>query len=74
MISPNELERLANVLLESYIKDKHKNKMKSDEYPILSPSQMKRRQSAEIPYSNLSMNQKLQARLKNYDYNEREGE
>jgi hypothetical protein len=73
-LSPVELERLADNLLSKEFKDTRKNKVKTTEYPILSPSQYKRRQLTEIPYSNLSTRQKLNARQKNYEYVEEEAD
>jgi hypothetical protein len=71
-LSSSELEALADHLLESQTKNKLKNKSKLEEYPILSPSQYKRRIAMEIPYSNLTTRQKLNAKMKNYDYEEEE--
>jgi len=62
------IERLADKLLEQDLKSKKRNKSRTSEYPILSKSQMKRRQSREIPYSNLSNRQKLLATEKYWDY------
>jgi hypothetical protein len=73
-LSAKELEELADNLLNAEFSDKRKNKSQVSEYSILSPSQLKRRLSAEIPYSNLSTKQKLNARMKNYEFDEQEGE
>lgn len=67
-LSSSELERLADHLLEKYLKDKRKNKSRLEEYPILSKSQLKRRQMMEIPYSNLSEKQRLECKSKRMDY------
>lgn len=71
-LTPEELERLADELLKKYLKDRRKNKSKLDEYPILSPSQLKRRQAIEIPYSSLSEKQRLECKMKRMDYYPRE--
>lgn len=74
MLSPKELEALADHLLESDFSDNRKNKSQLTEFPILSPSQLKRRLLAEIPYSNLSEKQRIECRSKNLDYYPREGD
>ena len=74
MLSPKELEALADHLLSSDFADTRKNKSRLIEFPILSPSQMKRRLSAEIPYSSLSKKQMIECRFKNLEYSPREGE
>jgi hypothetical protein len=66
-LSSKELEALADNLLRKELKDDSRNKSKKTEYPILSESQMKRRQGMEVPYSNLTPRQRLTARYKNYD-------
>jgi len=67
-LSSQDLEDLADHLLMALFKDKRKNKSQMEEFPVLSPSQLKRRCSSEIPYSNLSIRQKLNARMKDYEY------
>lgn len=74
MLSPKELEALADHLLASDFSDNRKNKSQLTEFPILSPSQLKRRLLAEIPYSNLSEKQRVECRSKNLDYYPREGD
>jgi len=69
-LTSEDLERLADHLL----RHKRKNKSRKTEFPILSPSQMKRRMLMEIPYSNLSERQRLECRLKNLDYYSRESD
>ena len=54
----DDLEKEADELLAPYLKAKKKNKSAKEEYPILSDSQLKRRRSKEIPFSNLSLKQK----------------
>jgi len=71
-LSTKELDELADNLLQANFSDKRKNKSQMTEYPILSPSQLKRRLSCEISYSNLSIRQKLNARMKNYEYEDQE--
>jgi hypothetical protein len=66
-LSSKELEALADNLLRKELKDCSRNKSTKTEYPILSESQISRRQSMEIPYSNLTPRQRLTARYKNYD-------
>ena len=73
-LSASELERLADNLLKESLKDCRCNKSRTAEYPILSPSQLKRRTSLEIPYSNLSEKQRLECKSKNLEYYSREGE
>lgn len=55
------LEQQADEILADELKSKKKNKSSMNEYPILSDSQLKRRRSKEIPYSNLSIRQKIKA-------------
>lgn len=74
MLTNLELEELANHLLSKDLKDRRKNKSQITEYPILSPSQLKRRHSMEIPYSNLSDKQKLDCRTKNLECDLKEDE
>jgi hypothetical protein len=69
-LSSKELEELADNLLSGDLTEKRKNKVKTAEYPILSDSQMRRRQSREIPLSNLSGKQRLECRTKNLDYSQ----
>lgn len=73
-LNSEDLERLANHLLRTDFEDKRKNKSRTNEFPVLSPSQMKRRVMMEIPYSNLSERQRLECRLKNVDYYPRESD
>lgn len=73
-LSPEELENLADHLLKKDFEDKRRNKTRTTEFPVLSPSQMKRRSLMEIPYSNLSEKQRLECRLKNLDYYSRESD
>lgn len=73
-LSSNELEILADGLLDTELKDKKKNKVKTTEYPVLSRSQLKRRESMEIPYSNLSNRQRMECRTKNLEYDGGEGD
>lgn len=73
-LSPKELEALADNLLRKELKDNSRNKSSKTEYPILSESQISRRQSMEIPYSNLTPRQRLTARHKNYDIYSEEDE
>jgi len=63
-----ELEKMADEILAQDFQDKRKNKSKLEEFPVLSPSQIKRRTSMEIPYSNLSGKQRLECRMKHLDY------
>jgi hypothetical protein len=69
-LSSKELEELADNLLSSDLTEKKKNKVRTTEYPILSNSQLRRRQAREIPYSNLSGKQRLECRTKNLDYSQ----
>lgn len=71
-LKPEELERLADYLLRDEFEDKRKNKSRTREFPILSPSQIKRRESMEIPYSSLSEAQRLACRKQKMDYYPRE--
>lgn len=73
-LTSEDLERLADHLLRQEFEDKRKNKSRKTEFPILSPSQMKRRMLMEIPYSSLSERQRLECRLKNLDYYSRESD
>jgi hypothetical protein len=73
-LTSEELDGLASHLLEQDFKDRRRNKIRTTEFPILSPSQMKRRTLMEIPYSNLSERQRLECRSKNLDYYSRESE
>jgi|BioPla2DNA2_1021312.scaffolds.fasta_scaffold109313_2 hypothetical protein len=73
-LTSEDLERLADHLLRQEFEDKRKNKSRKTEFPILSPSQLKRRMLMEIPYSNLSERQRLECRLKNLDYYSRESD
>jgi len=73
-LTSEDLERLADHLLRQEFEDKRKNKSRKTEFPILSPSQMKRRRLMEIPYSSLSERQRLECRLKNLDYYSRESD
>lgn len=73
-LSYEELEKLADHLLREEYEDKRKNKSRKIAYPILSPSQEKRRTSMEIPYSNLSKRQRLECKLKNLEYEPTESE
>jgi hypothetical protein len=73
-LNSGDLERLANHLLRNDFEDKRKNKSRTNEFPVLSSSQMKRRTMMEIPYSNLSEKQRLECRLKNVDYYPRESD
>lgn len=68
MLDSKELERLADNLLKDELSSKNKWKSQQTEYPILSDSQLKRRASMEIPYSNLSEKQRLECRSKQLDY------
>ena len=52
-----ELEEEADKILAPYLKDKHKNKNRVQDYPILSKYQLKRIRSKELPISNLSRKQ-----------------
>lgn len=74
MLSYEELGGLADNLLKSDLTSKKKNKSRLCEYPILSDSQLKRRRSMEIPYSNLSERQRIDCRSKGMDYTPKEGE
>lgn len=67
-LTHQDLEDLADNLLIDVFKDRRKNKSRTDSYPILSPSQMKRRFLSEISYSNLSIRQRLNARMKDMEY------
>lgn len=49
----SSLELEADALLAPYLKDKKRNKTRTDQYPILSDSQLARRRSKEIPMSSL---------------------
>lgn len=71
---PTDLERQADELLAQDFQDKRRNKTRVIEFPVLSPSQLKRRTSMEIPYSNLSNKQRLECRIKHLDYCLREDE
>jgi hypothetical protein len=55
---PLELE--ADKLLAGTLKSHKKNKSQTEEYPILSDAQLSRRRAREIPFSNLSLRQKLE--------------
>jgi hypothetical protein len=57
MSDKSDLEKQADKLLGGYLKSKKRNKVASEEYPILSDSQLKRRRSKEIPMSSLSRRQ-----------------
>lgn len=66
-LKPAELEALADHLLENDFKNSKKNKIKETEYPILSPSQLKRRRAREYPVSSLSKKQLLEAQTHRMD-------
>lgn len=51
--SPEELERLADILLSPTLRDRRRTKARAEEYPILSSRQLQRRQGREIPFSAL---------------------
>ncbi len=61
MKEKSDLEIEADKLLGSVLKNKKKNKTKTEEYPILSDFQLRRRRAKEIPFSSLSMRQKAKA-------------
>mgnify|MGYP006883604504 CR=1 FL=1 len=61
----NDLEKQADKLLEDTLKDTRRNKIRLEEYPILSDTQLKRRRAREIPMSSLSIRQKLESELNN---------
>lgn len=73
-LSHEEVERLADHLLREDFEERRRNKIRTTEYPVLSPSQLKRRVLSEIPYSNLSERQRLECKSKNLDYYSRESE
>jgi len=60
MKKKDKLELLADELLSDFLKDTKKNKMRTSDCPILSDSQLKRRASMEIPFSNLRLNQRIE--------------
>lgn len=62
--TPEELERMADKLLEKDLKNKKAYKFRHDEYPILSESQLKRRRRREIPTSCLSNRDRVYLGLK----------
>ena len=66
MLAEQVLEDLADHLLMDILTDKKRNKSKSEEYPILSNDQLKRRHAKEIPYSNLSIKQRISVRAIGY--------
>lgn len=68
MLSPKDLEKLADNLLSDELKSKNRWKSKQSEYSILSETQLRFRYKMEIPYSNLSKKQKLECRSKNLEY------
>lgn len=70
--SPLEME--ADKLLSDILKSKKKNKSKISEYPILSDTQISRRSRREIPFSNLSTKQRINARLKGAEITDPETE
>jgi len=74
-LTATDLENLADHLLQSDMKQNKRNKSRTEEFSILSPSQNKRRSLTEIPYSNLTEKQKMECRAKNLDYaKDREGD
>lgn len=72
MLSTQELERLADHLLREDFSDTSKNKVRTAEFPVLSPYQIKRRAMREIPYSSLSERQRIECAHKHMDYYPRE--
>lgn len=56
--SPEELERLADILLSPTLRNRRRTKSQEEEYPILSSRQLQRRQGREIPFSALPKNVK----------------
>ena len=48
--NPYQLERLANYVLFETMKDTRKNKMKLDEYPVLTETQYNRRRKHEVDF------------------------
>jgi len=67
-LSPAELENLADYLLRNDFENPKRDKSRTVEYPVLSPSQFKRRIGMEIPYSNLSQRQKLECQTRKLEY------
>lgn len=65
--NPKNLERQADELLSDFLRNKKKNKMDLMEYPFLSQSQQDRIHRREIPFSNLSLKQRLRANTKGVD-------
>lgn len=52
-LTNKELEELADMILESQPNFKFKSK-RNEEYPVLSKSQLERREKKEIPFSSIS--------------------
>lgn len=73
-LKPSELEALADHLLASDFKNSKRNKSSTTEYPILSPSQMKRRHAKEYPVSSLGKKQLLEAQSHRMDVEGQLGE
>lgn len=73
-LTSRELEIMADYLLDETLTDMKRNKITTSEYPILSKSQQHRREMMEIPFSNLTENQKQDCHSKNLDYAEKEGD
>jgi hypothetical protein len=67
LLVKDDLQKQADLLLASFLKDRNKGKCKHDEYPILSDTQLKRRYQKEIPYSNLTLKQRGEVLCKNYE-------
>lgn len=57
--TPQDLERMADELLEAELRSKRSNKARLEEYPILSKYQLLRRRKREIPFSSLNVHDKL---------------
>ena len=58
-LSPDALERLADILLASTLKSRRRTKARDEEYPVLSARQLQRRQRLEIPFSCLPVHVKV---------------
>lgn len=67
MLNTKELEELADHLLSLDLKNTKRNKTRTEEYPILSESQLKRRAAMEYPISSLGKKQLLNAQLAGMD-------
>jgi hypothetical protein len=57
---PDDLEKVADALLEGDLKNRKCNKARTEEYPVLSKTQLERRRRREVPFSSLHIMDKIE--------------